>query len=731
MRSKTMMLEWVDTRQGTNNDRNFSNGNTLPYTGAPFGMNHYAVQTNNADSWFFNPYHRVFQGIRLAHQPSPWMGDFCPVLITPIAGIDISNDIPSYQSSYRPEEAVFKPHYLKVKQLRYNIVTELTPSERGCRMNVAYQTDKQAGIVFHIPGENSWFKLEPETKTVNGFVNYAAGSHDPDFGMYFTVQFDHAFDVEASDFFETEEGKQVIVYFKDAQHKTVHASMATSFISIEQAHSNHDREIVATFEAQKETVEKMWEKYLGRITVSHNKEEYIKTFYSCLYRMFLFPQKFYELDQSGQPVHYDTTAQEVKPGYLYTNNGFWDTYKTVYPLYSIIAPDEYKEILAGILTSYNESGFLPKWLSPDERGMMPGTLVDAVIADAAVKGLLSEEEIADFLEAMIKTATVKSGDSVYGRLGIEEYNKLGYVSTEVSESVNQTLDYAYSDFCISQTAALLKDKRETAERFKKTSLNYRNLFDQETGFMRGKDAQGTFRSDFYPDRWGFDYTEGSAWQNSFGVYHNFQDLIDSYESEKVFLNRLTELCNIEPSFEVGSYGFEIHEMSEFMAVDYGQLAISNQPSFHLPYLFNYVGKPASTQVVVKQLMTGLFNSGFEGFPGDEDNGSMAGWFVFSSMGFYPVTPGSGEYVLGIPLFDEVTIQLPNDKTWKIETENNTPQANFVTAVHKNQQEYNKLFLTHADLLNGGKFAVQLGLAPVYKEITIADRPYSLKNQQDQ
>lgn len=722
------MLEWIDTRQGTNNDRNFSNGNTLPYTGVPFGMNHYAIQTNKEDSWFFNPYHRVFQGIRLAHQPSPWMGDFCSVLMTPIAGKDISNDIPSYQSSYRPEEAVFKPHYLKVKQLRYNIVTELTPSERGCRMDMAYLTDKQAGIVFHVPGEKSWFKMEPETKTLNGFVNYAAGSHDPNFGMYFTVQFDHAFDVEASDLFETKEGKQAIVYFNGAQHKTVHASMATSFISIEQAHSNHDREMAATFEAQKQTAENHWEKYLGRIVVSHKNEEYIKTFYTCLYRMFLFPQKFYELDQSGQPLHYDTTAKEVKPGYLYTNNGFWDTYKTVYPLYSIIAPEEYKEILAGILTSYNESGFLPKWLSPDERGMMPGTLVDAVIADAAVKGILAADELPKFLEAMIKTATIESGNDVYGRLGIKEFDQLGYVSTNVTESVNQTLDYAYSDFCISQTAALIKGQGKVADRFKQTSLNYRNLFDATTGFMRGRDPEGEFRPGFSRDQWGYDYTEGSAWQNSFGVYHNIQDLIGLYGSEKAFLNRITELCNTDPSFEVGSYGFEIHEMSEVAAIDYGQLAISNQPSFHLPYLFNYVGKPASTQVVVKQLMTRLFNSGYDGFPGDEDNGSMSGWFVFSSMGFYPVTPGSGEYILGIPLFDEVVIHLPNGKKWQIETKNNTEQANFVDSILKDREEYRNLFITHADLIRGGQFTVRLGIAPSYKEVQKENLPYSLSHQ---
>lgn len=722
------MLDRIDTRQGTNNDRHFSNGNTLPYTGVPFGMNHYTVQTTNENSWFFNPYHRIVQGIRLAHQPSPWMGDFCPLVMTPIAGKVDATELGAYQSSYRPEEAVFSPHYLKIKQLRYRIVTELTPSERGCRFKLTYQSTKQAGIIFHMPGENSWFKIDPKTNQLVGRVVYAAGSQDANFGMDFTVQFNRTIDRKISGIVETKEGHKIRLYFEDDAKNCVEGSLATSFISLEQAQLNHNNEIVASFAEQKMLAKQVWEKYLNRITITHSNQEQVKTFYTCLYRVFLFPQKIYELDQNNLPIHYDTTSKTVKSGYLYTNNGFWDTYKTVYPLFSIIAPTEYQEILAGILTSYNESGFLPKWLSPDERGMMPGTLVDAVIADAAVKGLVSENDLVLFLEAMIKTATIKSGNTIYGRLGIEEYNRLGYVSTAVAESVNQTLDYAYSDFCISQTAALVKGKEQVAERFGKTALNYRNLFDPETGFMRGKDASGQFRPDFCADRWGYDYTEGSAWQNSFGVYHNIQDLIDSYQSENGFLNRITELCNTLPTFETGSYGFEIHEMSEVAAVDYGQLALSNQPSFHLPYLFNYVGKPASTQVVVKQLMTRLFNSGYEGFPGDEDNGSMSGWFIFSSMGFYPVTPGSGEYVLGIPLFDEVTIHLPNGKEWRIEASQNAPQANFVTKIVKDNEPYTKLYLTHLDLIKGGVFNVQLGLAPEYKEIQKADLPFSLKNK---
>jgi predicted alpha-1,2-mannosidase len=439
--------------------------------------------------------------------------------------------------------------------------------------------------------------------------------------------------------------------------------------------------------------------------------------------MFLFPQKFYELDANMEPVHYDTTARSVKKGVLYTNNGFWDTYKTVYPLYSIIAPKEYEEMLEGYLNSYREAGFLPKWLSPDERGLMPGTLIDAVIADAAAKGI-GLEMMPELLEAMLKAATTQSEQTCYGRQGTLDYIKYGYVPSNYHESVNHTLDYAYSDYCISRVAELL-DKTDLADKYRESALNYRNIFDSEIGFMRAKDQNGQFRTDFNDTSWGRDYAEGSAWQNGFAVFQDFQGLIDAYGSKERFFDKITELCNKKPDFDVLGYGFEIHEMSEMAAIDFGQVAISNQPSFHIPYLFNYVGQPGSSQVVIKQILTHLFNSGFDGYPGDEDNGSMAGWYVFSSMGFYPVSPGSNEYVLGIPLFDQVTIELPNGKQMQIRTDNNNPQSNFVSNVKLAGQDYTKLFITYEDIMEGKTLDFRLGLAPTYRDYKPEELPFSI------
>ncbi|GGG07484.1 GH92 family glycosyl hydrolase [Paenibacillus aceti] len=727
------MLHYIDTRQGSNNKHSYSNGNTLPYTAVPFGMNHYVVQTNDEGSWFFNPLDRVFQGFRLTHQPSPWMGDFSHFLMTPIADDKIRGTVFTCQSSYRPEEAVFKPNYVKVKQQRYNITSELVPSCYGAALRIQYNSRHQAGLVLNVKNISEWH-LDAANRRLTGYVSNFAGCHDDQFRMYVAMSFSKEIDLATSGYYD-EEGKlyseasvsgkdrHFVIRFKDCETDALHVKLATSFISSEQAMLNLKRELELSIDELKDKAAQSWNHYLNKIQVSHSNEEYLRTFYTCLYRMFLFPQKFYELDANMEPVHYDTTARAVKKGVLYTNNGFWDTYKTVYPLYSIIAPQEYAEMLEGYLNSYRETGFLPKWLSPDERGLMPGTLIDAVIADAATKGI-GMDMMPELLEAMLTAATTQSEQSCYGRQGTLDYIKYGYVPSNYHESVNHTLDYAYSDYCISRVAELL-GKTDIADKYRESARNYRNIFDAELGFMRAKDQNGQFRPDFNDTSWGRDYAEGSAWQNGFAVFQDFQGLIDAYGSKERFFDKLTELCNKAPDFDVLGYGFEIHEMSEMAAVDFGQVAISNQPSFHIPYLFNYVGQPASSQVVIKQIVTHLFNSGFDGYPGDEDNGSMAGWYVFSSMGFYPVSPGSGEYVLGIPLFDEVTIELPNGKQMQIHTDNNNPQSNFVSRVKLAGQDYTKLYITHEDIIEGKTLDFRLGLAPSYRDYKPEELPFSI------
>ena len=712
-----MITNTIDTRHGTANQYSFSSGNSLPYTGVPFGMNFFGVQTSDQrGSWWFHPKDRTFQGYRLTHQPSPWMGDFSRLLFTPLSGdVHVARTFHT-QSSYRPHESIFRPTHIQVTQLRYDITSTLIPSMYGGVLTTDYRDDN-AGFMLSLPGRYSI--EQTDAHTLQGHVINFSGSEDSDFSFYFTLKFDEAMTSEVVK--EEGEDGHIIVRFGNIKQQTMR--FGTSFINLEQANLNLSREVDQTANDYLAKSLTEWEGYLNRIEVEHQDQSQTATFYHNFYRMFLFPQTFYEFDADNQKIHYDTYSKKVRPGILYTNNGFWDTYKTVYPMYSLIAKEKYEDMLEGFLTSFNETGFLPKWLSPDERGLMPGTLIDAVIADAAVKGIRSDL-MAEFLVAMKKAATVQSENSNYGRQGTLDYLKYGYVPSNYHESVNHTLDYAYSDFCISQVAKTLGDN-ETAEYYAKQSLNYRNIFDKETGFMRAKDAQGTFRENFLDVRWGRDYAEGSAWQSSYAVYQDFAGLVQEHGSEQAFEKKLIELNNQAPRYNVDGYGFEIHEMSEMAALEFGQLAISNQPSFHYPFLFSYIGKPEMAQPLLKQLMTQAFDASPEGYPGDEDNGSMAGWYIFNSLGFYPVTPGSGEYVIGMPLVSKATVHLSNGEKLEIKASPNYPQQQFVHETKRNNDVHSPLFFTHEDLMTGGTINYQLGTVPNPRVIDATDLPFSL------
>lgn len=710
-----MKIDAIDTRHGTANQHSFSHGNCLPYTGVPFGMNFYAAQTTDQKgSWWFHPEDRTFQGFRFTHQPSPWMGDFSQLVLTPVSGILSENSLFHAQSSFRPEESTFAPHKLTIRQLRYQITSSLIPSMYGGVLAIDYQ-QADNGLLLTLPGRFSVTQLDEQTLQL-AVCNFS-GSEDPDFTFYVALHLAVPLSESVN---ESGTDGSLRLSFGDTQQQVIH--WGTSFISAEQAQLQLTRELKQSATDFETAAQAAWQTYFDRVEVTHQDPELTKTFYHNLYRTFLFPQTFYELDNSGVKIHYDTTSRTVRPGVLYTNNGFWDTYKTVYPFFSLVAQDKYAEMLEGFLNSYRETGFLPKWLSPDERGLMPGTLIDAVIADAAVKGLRTDL-MPEFLEAMKKGATVQSEKNNYGRQGTLDYLKYGYVPLDYHESVNHTLDYAYSDFCISQVASVLGDNE--ADYYRQQAQNYRNLFDPTVGLMRAKDRDGNFRAEFSPIRWGRDYAEGSAWQSSFAVFQDFAGLIETAGGPTTFEATLVDLCNQAPSFSVEGYGFEIHEMSEMAALEFGQLAISNQPSFHYPFLFSYIGKPEMAQPLLKQLMLQTFDASTTGYPGDEDNGSMATWYIFNSLGFYPVTPGTGEYVIGMPLVTSAKLHLSNGETLSITASPNQPQQQFIHAIQRNDTPHEALYFTHADLMTGGSLDYHLGIVPRNKAYTKEQLPFSL------
>lgn len=621
-------IKYVNIKQGTDSVKRFSNGNTLPLVQVPFGFASFALQTNsNRENWFYHPGDKSYEGIRLTHQPSPWIGDRGAVVFLPQTE-DVYSDFESVWSGY--EEIEMKPHYLKIYAKRPACTVELTPTVYGANVRMNF---KNNGYVSILPTEGEIeYKYDFDSNRVFCSVcsDFLKSSEGGDFKAYFVFQFKD----DVINRSKCTEGHIAL------NSTYVEFSAATSYISFEQAVLNLGDD---DFEKTKAENEKIWNEYLGRIAVTAD-EDTMKTFYSCMYRVFLFPHRAYEINADGKVVHYAPSVKGVREGIRYTDNGFWDTYRTVYPLLSIIAKKECKQMLEGFIQDYKDGGWLPCWTAVNAKNCMPSTLIDAVIADAAVKGLLSGDLLKDAYNGMIKHANENSPVPEYGRMGCEYYTKLGYVPFDkCHESVNLTLDAAYGDYCIAVVADIL-GYQEDKEKYMKRSKNYANIFDKETGFMRAKDTKGNFRENFNPISWGLDYTEANAWQTTFAVQHDFDGLAELYGGKDKLIKKLDALFEASVEYSVSGYKKEIHEITEFAAGIWGQCAICNQPSFHLPFIYAYFGQTEKTNYWVHRICKEAFSWHNDGFPGDEDNGTMAAWYIFAAIGMYPLTPGKKDLV---------------------------------------------------------------------------------------
>ena len=689
------LLETIDTRFGTASKHAFSRGNTLPYTGVPFGMNYFVPQTSDQEgSWFFDPHLPIFQGIRLTHQPSPWIGDYSWLLLTPITGQLGGDSLFHRQSSYDMDKASFQPHYLKIFSLRYQIESQLTPTCYGASIRLEQKQGKALSLYLHAGDELTVEQVDKRTLALRQEGKTETNKN--------TLKLFTALQINTDILAVTqEEGDWRI----DLASSQAEIQLATSFISPSQALLNLPQ---TDFDSCKASAKADWENLLHRFDILETGEADRTFFDHCLYRLFLFPQTFYEVNESGQAIHMDLTTGTVKPGVLFSNNGFWDTFRTTFPLFALVIPERYHRFLEGFLNSYRDTGFLPKWLAPDERGMMPGTLLDGIIADSACKDMAPDLE-EELLQAMLETATKSDPLGINGRHGLAQYQELGYLSTDHHESVSHTLDYAYSDFCIASCSKKL-GKTEIADTYNTSSQNFRHLFDSETGYMRARDRQGNFRPDFSPYSWGRDYAECSTIQATFGVLHDILGLIQLMGGKETFSHYLLKSCQGAPLFETTGYGYEIHEMSEMATAPFGQIAISNQPSFHIPYLFRYSDYPDYTALLIKTLRQKAFHPSWQAYPGDEDNGSLSAWYIWSALGFYPICPGKPSYDLGIPLFDHLRIYLAKENKWlDIHAEQNHSHFNFVKECRLDKTIVSSI--QHQDLLKAEQLTFTLSWLP--------------------
>ena len=733
-------VDYVSTLVGTESKIELSTGNTYPAVAMPWGMNFWMPQTGKMGNGCAYVYSAdKIRGFKQTHQPSPWINDYGQFSILPITGKpEFDQDKRASWFSHKAEIAT--PYYYRVYLADYDIVAELAPTERACAMRFTYPENDKSFVVVDAFDKGSYVKILPEKQMIVGYTTKNSGGVPDNFKNYFVVKFDKPFTYKAAVADGTVgEGNTeatcnhagAIIGFQTKRGEVVNVQVASSFISEEQALRNLGELKDGCFDRIKAEGRKTWNNVLGKIEIEDQNIDHKRTFYSCLYRSVLFPRSFFEYDAQGKAVHYSPYNGKVLPGYMFTDTGFWDTFRCLFPLLNVMYPSMNTKMQEGLVNAYKESGFLPEWASPGHRGCMVGNNSASIVADAYLKGLRGYDA-EELWKAVVHGANnVHPTVSSTGRLGHEYYNTLGYVpyDVKINENVARTLEYAYDDWCIYKFGKALGKSEKELKPFLARAYNYKNVFDPETKLMRGRNKDGKFQTPFSPLKWGDAFTEGNSWHYTWSVFHDPQGLINLMGGKQNFNQMLDSVFNVPPLFDDSYYGGVIHEIREMQIMNMGNYAHGNQPIQHMIYLYGYSGQPWKTQYWIREVMDKLYTAHPDGYCGDEDNGQTSAWYVFSAMGFYPVCPGSNQYVLGVPYFDKLTLHLENGKSLTVTAKGNSDNTRYVNAMTLNGETYNHNYLTHDAVMNGGNIVFDMSTTPNTQRGTLAeDVPYSLSNE---
>lgn len=735
---KVEPVDYVNPLTGTLSKFELSTGNNYPVIARPWGMNFWSPQTGKmGDGWLYTYTADKIRGFKQTHQPSPWMNDYGQFSIMPITG-KITFDEDKRASWFSHKAEVAKPYYYKVYLADHDITTEITPTSRAAMFRITFPESTNSYIIVDAFDKGSFVKIIPDENKIIGYTTRNSGGVPENFKNYFVIKFDKAFTYKAVvDDNEILKGETevstnhagAVIGFQTRRGEKIHAKVASSFISYEQAEQNLKELGSDTFDELTDKGRDEWNQVLSKIEVEDDNLDHLRTFYSCLYRSVQFPRTFYEINAQGEVVHYSPFTGEVLPGYMFTDTGFWDTFRCLFPFLNLVYPSINEKIQAGLVNAYNESGFLPEWGSPGHRNIMIGQNSASVVADAFVKGLKGYD-IEQLWKAVTRGANDHLKETASGRVGYEYYNKLGYVPNNVSvgQNVARTLEYAYNDWSIYQLGKVLGKSANELEQYKKGALNYKNVYNPKYKMMCGKDDKGVFNPQFKPEDWSNEFCEGNSWHWSFCVFHDPQGLIDLMGGKDTF-NQMMDSVFIIPSYLGINSRNIIHEMREMQVMDMGQYAHGNQPIQHMPYLYNYSGEPWKTQFWVREIMEKLYNSNPDAYCGDEDNGQTSAWYVFSAMGFYPVSPATDEYVLGAPLFKSVKVNLENGKSILIKSMNNSKDNRYVKSVRLGKKVYSKNYFTHKDLTGGAEIIFEMSSVPNKNRGTNdVDYPYSFSKE---
>ena len=727
-------VDYVSTLVGTQSKFELSTGNTYPATALPWGMNFWTPQTGKmGDGWAYTYDADKIRGFKQTQQPSPWMNDYGQFAIMPITGgLVFDQDRRASWFSHKAEVA--KPYYYKVYLADHDVTTELAPTERAVMFRFTYPKTKNAYVVIDAFDKGSYVKIIPEENKIIGYSTKNSGGVPENFKNYFVIQFDKPFTftsgVKENNILPNETEVQgnhtgAIIGFATQKGEIVHARVASSFISYEQAELNLKELGKDSFDQLVTKGKDTWNREMSKVDVEDDNIDNLRTFYSCLYRSMLFPRSFYEIDAKGQVVHYSPYNGKVLPGYMFTDTGFWDTFRCLFPFLNLMYPSMNQKMQEGLVNSYKESGFLPEWASPGHRDCMIGNNSASVVADAYIKGLRGYD-IETLWEALKHGANAHLRGTASGRLAYDAYNKLGYVPNNIGigQNVARTLEYAYNDWTIYTLGKKLGKPASEIDIFKQRALNYKNVYHPKRKLMVGKDDKGVFNPKFDAVDWSGEFCEGNSWHWSFCVFHDPQGLINLMGGKKEF-NAMMDSVFVIP----GKQGMEsrgmIHEMREMQVMNMGQYAHGNQPIQHMVYLYNYSSEPWKAQYWIREIMNKLYTAGPDGYCGDEDNGQTSAWYVFSALGFYPVCPGTDEYIIGTPLFKSAKLHLENGKTVTIKAENNQLDNRYIKEMKVNGKSQTRNFLTHDQLIKGANIQFQMSPVPNKQRGTKEkDVPYS-------
>ena len=698
-------VEYVSTLQGTNSHFGLSHGNTFPATAMPFAQHMWTPQTGkNGDGFKYLYMADEIRGFGQSHQCSPWVSDYAVYTFFPEVGT-LETDPEKRGAKFSHQNETAQPHYYSVR-FDNGIQTELAPTDRGVHFRFSYPKTGDAWLIIDGYTAESQMEIDAQKRQIRGWVNNQRFvNHAENFRNYFIIQFDQPF----LDSGNWEKG----VFLKFKAGAKVQVKAASSYISYEQAAITLKRELGAdkTLEQTKKRGHDTWQQLLSRIKVEGGTEEQLRTFYSCLFRANLFSRKFYEIKEDGTPYYYSPYDGKIYDGYMFTDNGFWDTFRSQFPLTNILHPTLQGRYMNALLAAQKQCGWLPSWSFPGETGGMCGNHSISLLADAWAKG------IHDFNpdSALVAYAHEAMNKGPYGgangRGGWKEYFQLGYVPFPLSHgSVTQTLEYCYDDWCAWQLARSCGNQFYE-EIFARQMFNYKNLWDSDICFFRGRDADGSWTEPFSAVKWGGPYTEGCAWHYIWSVFHDVNGLINLFGSKERFCQKIDSVFSVPSTVDPGWYGGKIHEMVEMEQAGMGQYAHGNQPIQHMPYLYCYAGQPWKTQYWVRQIMERLYNSTPDGFPGDEDQGGMSSWYVLSALGIYAVTPGTNQYVIGSPIFRKATITMENGKQFIIEAENNSPQNCYILDGKLNGQPLTRNYITYDEMNQGGILTFRMGAEP--------------------